>query len=523
MKINEDSIKWAVKSLENMGDSDLFARPFELSVIKELGDTASSRLASMDISDFSYGPARKFIVPKDDLSYRIASQLDPLNSVILTALIYQYGELIEAKRPLIDEKKVFSHRFAPEDNGQLYDSANSWNDFWNRCHEKSKTCSKILILDIADFYNQIYHHYLENQLIKSGLPNQVTKWIVGLCGDLTAKVSRGIPVGPHASHLLSESVLSPVDNLLTNQGIDYCRYIDDIVIFTNSETGARSKILSLANTLDKQQKLLIQRHKTQLMDGDKFREFCLDMVEDRPINNLEKELVLIIQKHSHGDPYTTVRLSELSDDELSKFRPHIIEKIIKDYLEKKEPDYIRLRWFIRRMSQIGHPAGVNVLLKEFSSLLPAVSEICRYFLTVSQDVNLDWDNIGQDLLSLFNNEIIQSNEYYQLSILSLFAVQKKFDNLPSILNLYQNVSPYLRREIILCAAKHDASDWLRELKETFSNMDLWNRRAFIYASLMFPSEERKFFLKKINIINDLVTEFIVKWVKKKDNIGDILE
>ena len=250
------------------------------------------------------------------------------------------------------------------------------------------------------------------------------------------------------------------------------------------------------------------------MDVDEFSKFCLEMVEDRPIDDLEKALVLIIQKHSHGNPYRTVWLSELSDEELSKFRPDVIEKIIKDYLAKPEPDYIRLRWFIRRLAQIGHPAGVNVLLQEFSRLLPALSEICRYFLAVSQNADLDWVNIGQDLLSFFDNEIIKSNEYYQLSILSLFASQEKFDNLPAIVNFYQNASQYLRREIIICATKHKATDWIRELKETFSMMDLWNRRAFIYASSIFPAEERKYFLKNI-LANDLIDEFIIKWVKSK--------
>lgn len=514
MKINEDSVKWALKSLENLGDSDLFSRPFELSIIKELGESASSSIAALDISDFGYGPSRRFIVPKDDLSYRTASQLDPLNSIILTALISEYGGLIESHRRPKDEKKVFSYRFKPDDGGQLYDSANSWNDFWSRCYDQSKAYSHVVILDVADFYNQIYHHSLENQLIQSGLPNQVTKWIIGLCGSLTAKVSRGVPVGPHASHLLAESVLSPVDNVFSHQGIDYCRYVDDIIVFANSEIEARSKILTIANTLDRQQKLLIQRHKTQIMEGESFRKFCLKMVEDRPIDDLERKLVSIIQRHSHGNPYQIVWLSELSDDELSNFRPDVIEKIIGDYLAESEPDYIRLRWFIRRLAQIGHPAGVNVLLREFSRLLPALSEVCRYFLSVSKEVDLDWGNIGQDLLGFLNHEIIQSNEYYQLSILSLFASQIKFDNLPSILGLYKNASPYLRREIILCAAKHKAADWIRELKEEFISMDTWNRRAYIFASSSLPPEERKFFLKSVQSI-DLIDEFIVKWVKEQ--------
>ena len=111
MKISEDSIKWALKSLEKVGDSDLFSRPFELSIIKELGAYASSRIASLDISDFGYGPSRRFIVPKDDLSYRTASQLDPLNSIILTALMYEYGGLIESKRRIKMKKKFLAIDF----------------------------------------------------------------------------------------------------------------------------------------------------------------------------------------------------------------------------------------------------------------------------------------------------------------------------------------------------------------------------------------------------------------------------
>ena len=143
-----------------------------------------------------------------------------------------------------------------------------------------------------------------------------------------------------------------------------------------------------------------------------------------------------------------------------------------------------------------------------------MSEMCRYFLAVSQVADLDWQIIGQDLLCFFDNEIIKSNEYYQLSILSLFSAQDKFNNLPGIIKLYQNGSPYLRREIVICAAKHNATDWLRELKETFPAMDPWNRRAFIYASVLFPAEERKFFLKYIQP-NDLLEELVIKWVKSK--------
>lgn len=513
MKIKPESFQWALQSLQKLGDSDLFANPVECYVLNELSDSAVSRIAACDLAGFIPGPARRFIVPKDDLSYRTATQLDPLDSLVLTALVYEYGHLLEARRRPRHENTVFSHRFAPDDKGQLYDVADSWNSFWSTCYERSKSFNFAVILDIADFYNQIYHHTLENQLTEATMPSQAAKWIINLCGSLSAKVSRGIPVGPHASHMLAETVLCPIDNSLVNRGITFCRYVDDIVLFAKTVTEARSLILELANILDKQQKLLIQRHKTQILDRDKFHKHCLGMVEDRPINDFERAIVEIIQRHSHGDPYRTIWLSELSDEEVSRFRPEVVEKIIMDYLSPTEPDYIRLRWFIRRMAQIGHPAGIRVLLREFARLFPAMSEVCRYFISVSQRTDLEWEIIGENLLKFLDNEIVRSNEYYQLSILSLFAAQQKLDNLSGILKLYRTASPILRREIILCAARHGAVDWLRELKEEFSTMDRWNRRAFLYAAALLPKEERRFFLKYAGC-DGILEELLADWAKR---------
>jgi retron-type reverse transcriptase len=514
MKLAPTSYQWAFESLARLGDSDLFASPPEFSVLQALGNAAIIKLAQCDISSITHGPARRFLVPKDDLSYRTATQLDPLDSIILTALMYQYGQQIESIRRPSAENTVFSNRFSPQASGHMYGTASSWNEFWSYCYENSKKYPFMVLLDIADFYNQIYHHSLENQLVQARLPNQAIKWIISLCQTLTAKVSRGIPLGPHASHLLGELILCAVDNSLASYGITFARYIDDIILFAGSSTSARALILHVASTLDKQQKLMLQRYKTKILPRDKFREYCHAMLEDRPINDLEKELVEIIRKHSNDDPYRTIWLSELSDEELQKFQPTVLEKIIADHLQADEPDYVRLRWFIRRLAQVGHPGAVDVLLREFTNLLPAMSEICRYFLATSQSAAVPWDAMGHNLLEFLTNEIVASNEYYQLCVLSLFSAQKQLDHLPALLNLYQSSSPVLRREIILCAAKHQAAEWLRELKEQYAVMDPWSRRAFLYASHLLPPGERKFFLSHAGP-NGPLEQMIAEWSKRK--------
>jgi Reverse transcriptase (RNA-dependent DNA polymerase) len=513
MNLSPAALEWAIRSIEKRADTDLFPRPIELRVLA-LNIPASLReLETVDISSHQPVAPRRFIVPKDDLSYRAATQLDPLDSLILTALMYTYGSQIEARRRPIAEKSVFSYRFSLSDTGELYASSNAWNAFWSHCFEVSKQYKTVLVADIADFYNQIYHHTIQNQLNEAGWPNQATKWVLRLLETISAKVSRGIPVGPHASHLLAEASLIPVDNSLAARGLTFCRFVDDIVIFAEDDTGARTALLQLAEILDKQQRLHLQNGKTRVLPRNAFQELCRDMIEDRPINDLEAHLLKIIQKYSEGNPYATVLLSELSDEELKAFSPDIIEKILKGYVDSQPPDFVRLRWFLRRITQVGHPSAIEYCLRQFERLTPATSDICQYLLAVAASdsvAEFKWDSIGARILQLLESPLISANEYFQLSLLSLFSRVLQLDHVPSLLNRYKSSSPALRREIILVAAETEQGDWLRELKEDITAMDPWSRRALVYAARCLPAEERKFFLRYVPVDSQLIRCLITR-------------
>jgi len=98
---------------------------------------------------------RQIVLPDD---YAI----NPLDSVMLSAIIYEYGGLIEAKRVPVQEQRVFSYRFAPENDGTLYSRADSWKDFWMASLQKAETSGCIACLDISDFYNQICAYRLKS-------------------------------------------------------------------------------------------------------------------------------------------------------------------------------------------------------------------------------------------------------------------------------------------------------------------------------------------------------------------------
>jgi hypothetical protein len=173
MTLSVEAIEWAVQFVADHSDGDLFPRVSEMAAIRDRKADFAKEIAGKPLGTFEPGPHRRFIVPKDDLSYRQATQLDPQDSIILSAVVFQYGDMIEARRR--PKSQVFSYRFAPSAQQGLYIDPSSWNDFWITAANYGRKAGCILYCDISDFYNQIYHHVVENQLIASGLPNQAIK------------------------------------------------------------------------------------------------------------------------------------------------------------------------------------------------------------------------------------------------------------------------------------------------------------------------------------------------------------
>jgi len=510
--LNKDSILWAIAFLQKHSDGDLFPKILEIDAISQNAEKLADVLCRADLSQIDTGAHRRFIVPKDEISYRQATQLDIQDSIILTSIIYQYGVLIENRRLAADT--VFSYRFAPDMDHGFYADLNMWNTFWRTAYEKSRSAKTILYCDIADFYNQLYHHTIENQLIESGFPNQETKWIIKLLESTTAGVSRGIPVGPHPVHMLAEASMIPIDNSLQVQGLDFIRYVDDIIVFCGNDNEARLCLSKIATTLDKQQRLMLQRHKTKIYSAGEFAALCSSMIEDRPISKQEDAVLKLINKYSNGDPYRVVFYGDVSEADWNSISDEIISGIISDYLSQPTIQFDRLRWFYRRLTQIGHPGGIDISLDNIDKLTPCFSNVCMYLGTVQKIPASKWAIIGERLLTLLNTDVLQNNEYFRLLLFSLFTKNQYINHFASLANEYQKSEAFLRREIVLSAKQNHAVDWLREQKENFLSMESWQQMAYIYSISDLPNEERKYFINRFNYQRP-VMNILSKWAKEQ--------
>jgi len=99
------------------------------------------------------------------------------------------------------------------------------------------------------------------------------------------KVSRGVPVGPHAARLLAEIAMNPEDRGLVLQGRPFCRYVDDVHIFCTAREDAEFAIYEFAGILDQQQRLTLHKQNSELLEMEEFRAAAKAHLVDSPLND----------------------------------------------------------------------------------------------------------------------------------------------------------------------------------------------------------------------------------------------
>ena len=162
-QLPESALDRALEHLRFRGDTDIFPIPFEYEAIEQEWADVKGYIASKDLDNWTVRPLRRCLSPKQNLGLRIATQLDPLDSIIITALVYEAGADLERARIPTDTEIVHSYRFSPGDRGQLYDPHWNFESFRKRSLElaEHEQHSIVVITDISDFYPRIYSHPLE--------------------------------------------------------------------------------------------------------------------------------------------------------------------------------------------------------------------------------------------------------------------------------------------------------------------------------------------------------------------------
>jgi hypothetical protein len=183
--------------------------------------------------------------------------------------------------------------------------------------------------------------------------------------------------------------------------------------------------------------------------------------------------------------------------------------ILNAYLNAPKVDHVRLRWFLRRLTQTATGAGVETIVDRFSEIAPSAADAIRNLRYGLPNYTGDTASLGDKLLGVLDDPAVASSPYLRLIVLSLFASVAALNHLPRLLALFPSLDPMAQREVILAATNAKADGWLRSLKP-LAHQDPWVRRAVLLSSAVWADDERNHWKRSIkgayDFLDDLVLE-----------------
>lgn len=500
-KLTETALEFAKRHIEKYYDSDFFPKPFEFEALWHNWAEVKAELSSKNVEKLCVFPPHTMPAIKANGTYRIVHQLEPVDAVIYTAMAYEIAASVEAARLPVNLKTACSYRLQIHD-GSFFAAGGGYPDFDSRTIELASEYKYVLATDITDFYNQIYLHRLNNAIeFSNPLLKDKAKDIESFLTRINGKASQGIPVGPAASVVMSEALMTDIDMFIQSFKVPFTRYVDDIRIFSNDEEFLDEALRRLTTYLYENHRLTLASSKTRIMESEKFVAEYVNNPYD-----LEKEE--IFESLEIFNPYTgevEEHEEEIDEDEVAE---QAFLAAIKKALNQKVLDVGLAKGIIRRAKTMQSPVLVSDILDNFHFFLPVVSDAVVY---ISQLVDGGNIHLYQPQIEVICSSISIKNplaRYWLEWFIAHHTILLQGQHAQAIINTSVNVE----NQAIAAVTSNDIA-WVRQMKSQIYNMGARGRRAVLFSTKILPSDERNHWLKMtIGSTQFLIDKWVATWV-----------
>ena len=520
LTLSEAALDWSLKHAIAWGDTDIFPSIFEFEAIKDDWKNVKKSVQSIDVLEWKVRPYRRCLVPKHRFGFRIATQLDPMDFLVFTALIYEAGVKLEASRIPIADNIVHSYRFAPDTDGRMYSDKCTYRSFQKASHVACETYqpSHVVIADIADFFPRLYTHRIDNALDDAlGIGHMHAMAIKQLIGHWAGAYSYGIPVGSAASRLIAETTISDIDQLLLSEGARYVRYSDDFRFFCDSEAEAYKYLTLIARALIDNHGLTLQQNKTKIVPINVFRTKYLRENDKQELETLSERFYDLLAEIGIEDTYGEIDYDSLPPEYQDAIDQLNLEGILVEQIHEEEPDLSLLKFLLRRLAQLGDTNAIDLIFDNFSKFVPVIRETMEYLLQIESLSAGKKAGLGKKLIKIYrdNTSTASHLEYSRMYLLRPFALDEDWNSDDQYVRIFNDsLDEFSRREILLAMGRGKKDFWFRGRKQNLQEMTAWIRRAFIYGASCLPSDEYKHWIRGIYGQLDDVERAVAQWAQK---------
>lgn len=495
--VTDKALKLAIRNIANHGDTDIFPYPVENLLFNDEENGILAVLKSLD-SGFEEAIGSSPILTTKNLSavgyngFRYGTQIDPIWNAYFLALVISIAPDIESKR--VHQDIVFSYRYLPDlVKNTLFNPAIGWTKFQEKSVELARTNPFVLRCDISDFYPRIYHHRLENALKKCTKNQDVVNRIMVILMGISEGVSYGLPVGGPAARLLSELLLNRIDRLLANEGILYCRFVDDFNIFAKTREEAYRHLITLSDLLLSNEGLSLQKTKTKIMTSAEFLSTSDFAKENVPDSEEEAAARTFSRLRVHYDPYSPTAESEYREL-VAEVRKFDVVGMLGRELAKSRLDEGLTRRLISAVRLLPGPA-VNQAVQTLQNSLDLLYPVFPSVMILCKGVLAELDEDVKDQLFKTLRDYIKDGSYITQVPTNLAYALRVLASDPSeeiealLSQLYkQPLAMNLKRDIILMMGYRGADHWISDCRKKFSTVTHWERRALLICSYILEDE-----------------------------------
>jgi len=489
-RISAPTFEWLLEHTNIFGSTDIFPRPFEFYFYQDHKKEIANELSKIDLLSYPQRPGLTYLTPKNLLGFRAADELHPLSHLIYTACTLKLAKKIESVR--VEKTVAYSYRYRPNKEFSMFDSGQGYSN-WIARHldllTENKKYKFVLSTDIADFYQRISHHRLENSLYALEGDEHAVNIIMRQLNTHRTRMSFGIPVGNNASRLLAELLLNDTDQALTAAGFEYSRYVDDFRFFLKTEEEAYRVLAFLAEHLYVTEGLTLSKAKTVVERRQDYisRYTPVDEgkdSEETAIRSLSKS----IYESEEPDP-----------EEIEELAAYDLVEKLENELDKLEPDPNRVKVLLSAIKTLRNTEVIPLVLKKINLLLPFMREVILMIEKLSED---EPGKVRKLKTTFFN--LLKDGKYYlpitRVWVLELFSKgifdlsQREFNE---IFSSALHESLLETRQLHLVAHQNDITNFFRVRRGSFDHLNHWTSTSFVYGSSCLPTDEYTHWLRSI--------------------------
>jgi hypothetical protein len=356
-------------------------------------------------ADAAFAPQTRCFAAKSDFHLRRTLKLDPCAELFIYDLVYRNRKAFRQDHR--SDRVSFGYRFS---EGRPASPMTSYRDFQKARREAQRTYRYSLHLDVASYFNSIYHHDLVAYFSDNGWPAED----VAHLGQFLRQINAGrsidcLPQGLNPCKAIGAEFLRFIDNSALLRSALLLRFLDDIVLYSDDDSDLTADLLTIQELLG-EKGLSLNAAKTRRHTGGVST--VADDIDEMKVSLLEIRQELI---EVSGDPVEV---------EVEGYRPLDDEQT--DYLlallRSEELDEADAELILTLLTE--HGSEVLLQLGRILSRFPTLAKTLFSFLSKSNSR----DGLGDIILSFVKNPDLVATEYqlfWLAAIAEAFLAEEK--------------------------------------------------------------------------------------------------